>query len=245
MTAVAHHNVTMIRRVAVALGPLRQRVVFVGGATAGLLISDPAGAGFRPTKDVDLIVEVTSTIFYATVLRDELVRLGFKEDTSKGAPLCRWLFEDLIVDVMPTAGSVLGFSNRWYVVAMETATGLDLPAGPRVRIVTAPAFLATKLDAFEDRGQGDYQASHDLEDLIAVVDGRPEVVEETATADPNMTAYITATLRRLLADEAFVAALPGHLPPDRASQDRLPLLIERLERLAQHQLGLDRSEEQK
>ncbi len=219
MTAVTHHNVTMIRRVAIALGPLRERVVFLGGATAGLLITDPAGAGFRPTKDVDLIVEVASTIVYATVLRDELLRLGFREDTSNGAPLCRWLFEDLIVDVMPTVGSVLGFSNRWYAVAMATATDLDLPGGPRVRIVTAPAFLATKLDAFEDRGHGDYQASHDLEDMIAVVDGRSEVVDEVANADPHLVAYVATMLRRLLADQSFIAALPGHLPPDAASQN--------------------------
>jgi hypothetical protein len=235
MSAVLHQNVIMLRRVAVALGALREKVVFLGGATAGLLVTDPAGAGFRPTKDVDLIVEVASKVAYATVLRDQLLQLGFREDVSKGAPLCRWLLDDLIVDVLPTDGAVLGFSNRWYPLAMATAVEIELPGGPSVRVVTAPAFAATKLDAFEDRGHHDYQASHDLEDLLAVVDGRPEIVDEMTTADPTLATYVSTTLRGLLADPSFVDALPGHLPPDPASQNRVSILLQRLERLARIQ----------
>src|SRR5262245_21789333 len=147
--SAANQNIFMLRRVAMALGPLREKVVFLGGATAGLLITDPAGTGFRPTKGVDVIVDVNSRIAYGTVLRDQLLTLGFREDASKGAPVCRWLLEDLIVDVLPIDGAVLGFSNRWYPVAMATAVEVELPGGPTMRVVTAPAFIATKLEAFE------------------------------------------------------------------------------------------------
>jgi hypothetical protein len=45
-------------------------------------------------------------------------------------------------------------------------------------MITAPYFLACKLAAFRSRGEGDYLMSHDMEDIVAVLDGRPEVVWE-------------------------------------------------------------------
>jgi hypothetical protein len=48
----------MARRL--VLGPLRERVVFVGGSAIGLLITDPMAAAIRVTKDVDVIVEVAT-----------------------------------------------------------------------------------------------------------------------------------------------------------------------------------------
>ncbi|HEY3357939.1 MAG TPA: hypothetical protein VGQ83_32115 [Polyangia bacterium] len=62
------------------LGPLRNKVVFVGGAATGLLIADPAAPTPRPTQDVDVIVEVASRAEYNTALRDQLLDLGFTED---------------------------------------------------------------------------------------------------------------------------------------------------------------------
>ena len=56
-----------IRIVAERLGDLRDEVVFLGGATVGLLITDPATTTVRPTKDVDVIVEVGSYSKYATL----------------------------------------------------------------------------------------------------------------------------------------------------------------------------------
>jgi hypothetical protein len=82
-------NVEMIRKVADHLGPLREKVVFVGGATAGLLITNPAAPAPRRTKDVDIIVEIASLVQYSTVLREQLLALGFTEDADEGAPL--WL----------------------------------------------------------------------------------------------------------------------------------------------------------
>lgn len=79
----------------------------------------------------------------------------------------------LITD--PAAENVLGFSNRWYDLALRTARIVQLPGGGLpVRLIRPDCFLATKLEAFEDRGAGDYLGSHDLEDVLSVVDGRSE-----------------------------------------------------------------------
>jgi hypothetical protein len=49
---------------------------------------------------------------------ERLRALGFLEDTSEGAPLCRWVHSGTILDVMPLDEKILGFSNRWYRAAM-------------------------------------------------------------------------------------------------------------------------------
>ncbi len=147
------------------LQPLLDELVFAGGCATGLLITDPAAGSIRPTMDVDVITEVASYAEYAS-LSERLRDLGLSEDSSEGAPTCRWRYRDLILDVMPTDERVLGFSNRWYAPAIAAAQRITI-AGMDIRVVTAVYFLATKLEAFRGRGRNDYRASHDLEDVVA------------------------------------------------------------------------------
>lgn len=122
-------NVQMLDVVAQRLGDdLCGHLVFVGGAVAGLLITDPAQPAIRPTEDVDLLAQVvTRTDYYA--LEAELREKGFEQDMRIGAPICRWTVNSVTVDVMPTLPEVLGFSNRWYPLASETAWAATLPSG--------------------------------------------------------------------------------------------------------------------
>jgi hypothetical protein len=99
-------------------------------------------------------------------------------------------------------------------------------------MVTAPYFLATKLDAFVGRGKGDYFMSHDMEDIVAVLDGRAEVVSDVDQVDPILRKHLRDRFTRFLGDPKFVEALPGHLPGDAASQARVPLLLERIQAIA-------------
>ncbi|MGH7440061.1 MAG: hypothetical protein ACRENE_30590 [Polyangiaceae bacterium] len=201
----------------------------MGGAVRGLLVTDPAAVPERPTDDVDLVVELTSLVDL-TRFGDELRVRGFREDTTPGAPICRWVVDDVKVDVMPTEGSILGFRNRWYGDAM----GHPLEAhvdGARIRIIDAPHFCATKLEAFSDRGGGDLY-HHDLEDVIALVDGRAELHAELSAAADGVRRFVADGLRGLLGQDRFLDALPGHLAADAAGQARLPLVIRRLRSLA-------------
>ena len=225
-------NVAMLEVVAEALGDeLREETVFVGGAAAGLLITDPAMPAIRPTEDVDLIFQAAALVEYHR-FEERLRARGFAQDHSPGAPICRWRIGAVTVDAMPTIDDVLGFSNRWYPVAIETATHVDLPSGRRILLITAPAFLATKLEAFDGRGNRDFLFSHDLGDLLAVVDGRDALVNECMQAPPELRAYLRERLAALLATPAFVEALAGHLPGDAASQERLPEMEARLRLIA-------------
>ena len=225
-------NVAMLEVVAEALGDeLREETVFVGGAAAGLMITDPAMPAIRPTEDVDLIFQAVALVEYHR-FEERLRARGFAQDHSPGAPICRWHIGAVTVDAMPTIDDVLGFSNRWYPVAIETATHVDLPSGRRILLITAPAFLATKLEAFDGRGNRDFLFSHDLGDLLAVVDGRDALVNECMQAPPELRAYLRERLAALLATPAFVEALAGHLPGDAASQERLPEMQARLRQIA-------------
>ena len=115
---------------------------------------------------------------------------------------------------------------------MDSAERRRLGNGPTIRVVTAVYFCATKLAAFRGRGGEDHQASHDLEDLLAVIDGRPELSEEVAQAPDDVRSYIRAELAALLRQRAFLDALPGYLLPDQASQARIGILLQRLCTLA-------------
>ena len=214
---MSYPNLDLLERAAAMLQPLLPEIVFVGGCATGLLITDPGVAAVRRTYDVDVITEIASYADYV-VLSDRLRELGFEEDSREGAPLCRWQYGDLVLDVMPLDAKILGFSNRWYADALRTSADVSLPGGLIIRAITAPYFLGTKFEAFRGRGQGDYFASHDLEDLVAVIDGRTSILQEVQEASPRLH-------RGRGSDAPRCASLPRCLtwisPPDAASQARI------------------------
>ena len=229
MSAVHDPNAELLAAMAARLGELRERFVFVGGCATGLLITDPAAVPIRATRDVDVIIEVATLADYYA-LGAPLRAAGFTQDMAGGEPPYRWRAGEMLLDVMPTDERILGFSNRWYPSAIEKASRVALPGGLSIRLVTAPHFAATKLEAFFGRGRGDCLASHDLEDLLAVVDGRPELADEILASAAPLRAYLSATLASLLAEERFLEAVPAHI--DTGSPQRSPLVIERLRRIA-------------
>lgn len=222
-------NRDLLERAVDLLRPLVDDLVFVGGCATGLLITDPAAGGVRATNDVDAIAEVGSYAKY-NALADRLRTLGFREDTEDGV-ICRWRHAELVLDVMPTDETILGFSNRWFEPALASAREVMLKNGP-IRAISPVYFLATKLEAFHGRGGGDFASSHDLEDAITVIDGRPEIVDEVLAAGADVRRYLSAEFRRLLTDRDFTDALRGFLLPDAGSQARLPLLLSRIRTLA-------------
>ena len=139
----------------------------------------------------------------------------------------------MMLDVMPSEPGILGFHNRWYPLAVKTATRVRLPDGREIPVITAPLFVATKFEAFHGRGKNDYLASHDLEDLITVIDGRQELIEEIQNSDRELRHYIAVELSKLLDERDFQLALPGQLPGDAASQARLSELMRRMRMIAQ------------
>ncbi|WP_338667321.1 hypothetical protein [Pseudodesulfovibrio methanolicus] len=210
------------------LGDMVEEVVFVGGAAAGLLVNDPAITDVRPTLDVDVVIEVATRGEYYAV-EERLRERGFKQSLEEDV-ICRWRNGTLLLDVMPTNPDILGFSNKWYSDSLRYARKCEID-GVSFLAITPPYFLGTKLEAFYGRGEGDFMTSHDIEDIIAVLDGNLDVVEEVTQALDDIRAYLASELSGLLADEEFRDALPGHLPTDAASQQRVPIIMERMRQI--------------
>jgi predicted nucleotidyltransferase len=219
---------SMIASVAEALGPILDEVVFVGGTAAGLLITDPIFANVRPTDDVDMIVETASYGRYNDLL-ERLRKLGFVHDID--GPICRLQINSIMVDVMPTDEKILFFTNRWYPLAYKLRQEHVLNSTLKIWVIIAPMFLCTKFEAFGDRGRGDYMASSDIEDIVAVINGRPELIDECAVMPLEARQYLNVESQKLLASEDFLNTLPGILPPIGANREQL--LLKRLHLLSQ------------
>lgn len=203
-------SIELLERGARELTPFLDEVAFVGGATVVLWITDPAAAEPRPTKDVDLVVEVASRLAW----HDFEARLrahGLRPDMSSPA-ICRWRAgrgDELLLDVMPSDATLLGFENRWQRPALDHAVMCSLPSGRSIRAISPPYLVATKLEAWKGRGRGDHLLSHDLEDIIALVDGRAELVDEVAASPDDLRAFVSREVGALLQQPRFLDALDG------------------------------------
>ncbi len=219
----------MLETVARALGDdLRDKLVFVGGCTTALFITDPVTLDdVRATDDVDLIIDLAGYGEWAH-LQEQLRQKGFSETQDEGV-ICRMKLGELKVDFMPDDETILGFSNRWYAKGIETAVTHHLPSGQEIRCLTPPLFLATKLEAYLGRGGDDPILSHDLEDVLIVVDGREELVTEVQGAEQDVRSFIAEQLRKLQGHYDFDSFLDGNI---RGPEGRSDLVRDRVSALA-------------
>jgi hypothetical protein len=219
-------NLPDLRRIALALDDLCEQVVFVGGAVAGLLVTDPLGNSVRATRDVDAVVNTSRARFHE--IEALVAERGFERDVRSDV-ICRWVHSasGVAFDLMPVQAEVLGFTNRWYPFAVETAEQMHLGNGITIRLVSAVAFVATKLEAFASRGHGDFLSSHDLEDVLNIIDGREELIGEMANAPDDLRQAVAEAFRLLLANADFANVFPGLM----AEPARAPLLWARMKML--------------
>lgn len=215
----------MLMAVAEALGEeLRARLVFVGGCTTALYITDPIVLeSVRATDDVDLIVDLAGFAEWVE-LTDRLRARGFTE-AADDTVICRMKLGELKVDFMPDDEAILGFGNRWYAKGIETAVPEQLETALEIRRLTPELFVATKLEAYRGRGDGDLLGSRDAEDILLLVDGREEIVEEIASSEPEIRDYIAEQIAALLDDPNLDHFLEGNI---RGPAGRVDIVYARL-----------------
>lgn len=224
-------NVRSVALVAAALGDLCDDLVLVGGCAASLLIDAPTAPPPRVTYDVDLIAAVTALRDYYA-LEAQFVARGFQQDLAPDAPVCRWRMGSIQVDLMPTDKSVLGFTNPWYATAAATARRQELPGGLSIKLIAAPAFLATKFEAFRTRGQADLLQSHDFEDIVNIIEGRLSIVEEVNASNKALRNYLGNQFVQVRARADFFNVLPGLVAFDELHTQRLARVHQRIAALA-------------
>ncbi len=204
-------NISMLQTVADGLGDLRDEMVFAGGAVAELYADDPASSDIRPTQDVDCTIELSSYREH-TELEEELRTKGFANDTTQGAPICRWIYQDIKVDVMPTDENVLGFNNQWYPGGVGNKIPKILPNGTEIFVFSPEYYLASKFEAHNDRGGNDLRQSHDFEDIIYILDNCTSILEDIRNADEDVKNYLKTECERLFANDGLPEGIESALP---------------------------------
>ena len=218
----------MLEKVAHALGEeLRARLVFVGGCSTAVLITDEITLQeVRATDDVDLIADIKGFVEWGK-LQEKLHARGFKV-SGEDDVICRMRLGELKVDFMPDDERILGFTNQWYKQGIETAIKYTLPSGNVIKHLTPPLFVATKLEAYLDRGEGDPLGSHDLEDILLLVDGREELIDEVKLADEEIRQFVKEQLSALMGHADFDHFLYGNI---RGPEGRADIVRKRFEAL--------------
>lgn len=220
-----------MRLVAMHFNELGVPYTFLGAATLPLLVDDAEVLEIRPTLDIDLSVEVV-TLAEHYALEERLRARGFQHDTRGGAPICRWLTEGVTVDVMPTEGHVLGLASNWFPEAVQRAERRSLGDGVEAPVITRPYFLATKLDAHQDRGADDPILSKDLEDIVTLFDGCVEPETLVSHCSVGARKFIVETLRRHLQDVDFSDAILANFRSDTISRGRANIVASRMHLVA-------------
>lgn len=209
-----------ITTVAEQVGPLIEEMVFVGGVATDLLITDGGSLDARFTEDIDILVGCTTKPQYYKLVQ-HLVELGFVNDMD--GPTCRYKLGEITIDLMPSDTDILGFSNSWYPQALQTCNRIQISDKLNIRVIDAPTYICTKFEAFKSRGNEDYQESHDIEDIMLVVDGRPELFLEIFKATQPTRLYINEWFQELTRSDDFIDALPNLIGMQEEGRDKTVL----------------------
>lgn len=203
---------------------------FAGGAVLPLLVDAVVGADLRPTYDVDVIVRA-GTYFEYQAKCAVLERAGFTSGAVQCDPVCRFRRGTLVVDMMPTPYEGAGTANPWFELGVRTAAEYELPGGRKIRTVAGPVYLATKIAAFRGRGAGDYYGSKDFEDIVALLDGRAELLGECRGQEVQVRRYLSAWAKEFLQERGQRMYLESHI--SRASgSERWRVVRERIGEIA-------------
>lgn len=216
-------NIGVVAEVAEALKDIKQDMVFVGGAVVSLYTDDPAADEIRPTQDIDMTLNIVNLSHWEEV-QAQLGALGFHPDPF-GHAICSYKYKDIPVDIMATEDGPLGPANRWYKIGFEnlwTAKAKD----QEIKILSAPCYLATKFEAYNNRGS-DYRVSHDIEDIVYVLDNRIGIVEEIAKDDIRIANFIKAQLQNISNKGILQEVLMAHIHP-LILEERLPIVEEKI-----------------
>ena len=214
-------------KVARGLGGLLPHVAFVGGVIIELYLPATPELEMRATTDVDCVIEA-ATIGPMHKIEQRLRDLGFTNDMSDGAHLCRWKYGNTTVDIMPADEQGYGSSNRWYNEGLRTKKSFSLD-GIQIWIFPLPVFVACKFEAFLDRGKGDYFMSHDWEDIVMVLAESTGMETEWVHASPAVKAYLRGRAIEIMGRADRDEIIYSQFDSDKRTPDRLARVIGRLE----------------
>ncbi len=207
-------NKKLIKKVADALGELNNEVVYVGGSVLALYADDPAASDVRPTKDVDIFLEIAA---YGDLIKfqEKLAKKKFFPAQDQEV-MCRFRYQDILIDIMSTKEVGWAQADKWFEPGLKKLEKVQID-DKTIKLLHISYFLATKFNAFHDRGE-DARVSRHFEDIVYVLDCRKNIVKEIAEAPNDVKIYLRKELAELLKpekEEAILVHLPFELQTDR------------------------------
>lgn len=196
------------KKIALALGDLNEKVVYVGGAVVSLYIDDAAADDVRPTKDIDISLEIASLGELET-LRKTLIEKGFTQ-SSEDDVMCRFRYDDIKVDVMATEEIGWAPGSPWFAQGFKHYQIIELD-GIEIRLLPLSYFLATKFSAFYDRGGKDPRTSHDFEDIVYLLNHTSNIKELILESDKKVKQFLKEACENILGDSVIQEAIIGNL----------------------------------
>jgi hypothetical protein len=219
-------NIALVAQVATGLKELKEKMVFVGGAVISLYTDDSAADEIRPTGDIDMTINLLNYADW-TKMQERLYDLGFSPDPN-GHAICSYLYKGISIDIMPSEDGHLGPSNKWYKIGFNNLWTAKVE-NEKIKLLSAPCFLATKFEAFNGRGN-DYRTSHDFEDIIYVLDNRTTILEEIENDQNEIKLFIKSEFEKVYRNPNFEEIISVQLHPFML-EERLPLIIEKIEQI--------------
>lgn len=204
---------------------LNEKVVFVGGATISFYADRPVFET-RPTDDIDVIIEILN-YYERGELEKRLQSLGFLNDMESGI-ICRYVIQGTIVNIMPTNDLSIGFKNIWYPDGFVAAIGYRIDERNTIKILSAPYFVATKLEAHKGRGKQDGRSSKDFEDIVYVLENRESIWEEMKTTSSPVKKYLQSEFSNLLTNPNIFEWIDCHV--ERGSPPATYFIINQLQK---------------
>ncbi|MEI8114832.1 MAG: nucleotidyl transferase AbiEii/AbiGii toxin family protein [Bacteroidia bacterium] len=219
-------NISVVAEVAQALKELKDQMVFIGGAVVSLYADDPAADEIRPTGDIDMTINLMNFSNWVR-MQERLAQLGFYPDPY-GHAICSYKYKNIPVDIMPAEDGPLGPSNKWYKLGFENLW--TVKAGDEeIQILSAPAYLATKFEAFKSRGN-DYRTSHDFEDIIYILDNRITIVSEIELAHSLIKDFLHQEIDKILQNPYLEEILSAHIHPF-MFDERFSIVLEKMNQI--------------
>jgi predicted nucleotidyltransferase len=217
-------NLQLVRQVALGLEEINEHAVFVGGAVVSLYADDDAAEEVRPTDDIDFTIQLTSYVDFIR-LSEQLNSKGFAPNPA-GHSICSFLYKNISIDIMPASDTEIGPANKWFTIGFDYLKTINHQEC-NIRIFSLPVFLASKFEAFKNRGN-DYRTSHDFEDIIYVIDNSLTVIDEIQSAPSEIKLFIKDELLKVVNNKNYKEIVASQLHPNSIAT-RLPIILNKIE----------------
>ncbi len=219
-------NLKLIEKVALALGEINNEVIYIGGAVVSLYCTDNGAELPRPTRDIDISVQISSYSQMDRLRKNLAIKKIFPAITEK--VMYRYSYEGILIDFIPFEETPLGPTNSWLKPGFKKAYSIHI-GETEIKILPVSIFLATKWEAFKSRGN-DPRTSPDFEDIIYVIDNNLELLVDIENADKKVQDFLISMSNEILHHPSLNEIIECHINP-LTMEERRRIIIEKLSRI--------------